>query len=241
MPRLLILCATQFEMALFLDRHPELVKEKTPSQLTLYSGVLGQTVVDCVISGPGVFNTVHALTVYLTRKRPSRILHTGIAGVFAPSGFGIGDIGIAGREQYVHTGVGCGTPEYAPLPFDLICDQPSTRRGIYPADATLLESYCGLFSRKVGGGAIALGNFITVSSITPSFAQAQKVYDHFSPVMEAMEGAAAFHVAALYRVPVIEIRAASNLVGERDKDKWDFPLACERVCQICRMVLAHPI
>ncbi|MBA3009609.1 MAG: futalosine hydrolase [Proteobacteria bacterium] len=240
MPRLLILCATQFEMALFLDRHPQLVKEKTPSHLTLYSGVLGQTFVDCVISGPGVFNTVHALTVYLTQKRPSMILHTGIAGVFAPSGFGIGDIGIAAREQYVHTGVGCDTPEYAPLPFELICGQPLTRQGIYPADAKLLEPYRGLFSREVAG-AIALGNFITVSSITPSFAQAQKLYDRFSPVMEAMEGAAAFHVAALYKVPVIEIRAVSNFVGERDKGKWDFPLACERICQICRMVLTHPI
>ncbi len=57
--------------------------------------------------------------------------------------------------------------------------------------------------------------------------------------MEAMEGAAALHVATLYHVPIIEIRAASNFVGERDKDKWDFPLACDRVRQICDVVIAN--
>jgi futalosine hydrolase len=57
--------------------------------------------------------------------------------------------------------------------------------------------------------------------------------------MESMEGAAAFHVAALYDVPIIEIRAASNFVGDRDKDRWDFAVACERVRQICETVIAH--
>lgn len=252
----LILCATEFEMARFLDQQSGLVKGKTPSGLTLYSGVLDDTPFDCMISGPGVFNTAHALTVYLEHTRPTLILDTGIAGVFASLGsgkddaggtggggavssgsMGIGGIGIAAREQYIHTGVGCNTPASC-LPFDLIANQPLTRQGIYPSDPKLLDLYHGLFSRGFAGP-VARGNFITVSSITASPGHAQKIYNRFSPVMEAMEGAAAFHVAALYDVPIIEIRAASNFVGERDKEKWNFPLACDRVSQVCKIVIAN--
>ena len=246
----LILCATEFERARFLDQQ-SLVKEKTPSGLTLYAGILDDIPFDCMISGPGVFNTAHALTVYLEHTRPGLILDTGIAGAFASFGsgkddvggvtgsgpIGIGDIGIATREQYIHTVAGCHTPA-AGLPFDLIENQPLTRQGIYPSDSGLLDLYHGIFTRELAGP-IARGDFITVSSITASPGHAQKIYTRFFPVMEAMEGAAAFHVAALYDVPLIEIRAASNFVGERDKDKWDFPLACERVRQICEIVIAN--
>ncbi len=243
----LILCATEFELARFLDHQP-LVKGKTPSGLIVYSGIIDDTPFDCMISGPGVFNTAHALTVYLEHTRPTLILDTGIAGGFASFGSGdddaggaigsggirIGDIGIAAREQYLHT---VNTPA-AGLPFDLIENQPLTRQGIYPVNPELLDVYHGLFTREFAGP-IARGNFITVSSITASHRHAQKIYTRFCPVMEAMEGAAAFHVAALYDVPIIEIRAASNFVGEGDKDKWDFPLACEKVQQICEIVIAN--
>ena len=249
----LILCATEFEMARFLDVKSGLEKRKTPSGLTLYSGILDDIPFDCMISGPGVFNTAHALTAYLEHTRPTLVLDTGIAGVFPSLGsgdhdakgagtvgwkpMGIGGVGIAAREQYIHTGVGCQTPDTACLPFDLIENQPLTRQGIYPSDPGLIDLYHGIFARKLAGP-IARGNFITVSSITASLGDAQKILGRFSPVMEAMEGAAAFHVAALYKVPIIEIRAASNFVGERDKDRWDFPLACERVRQICEIVIA---
>ncbi len=247
----LILCATEFEMARFLENKVGLVKEKTLSGLTLYSGSDSGASFDCLITGPGVFNTAHALTVYLEHARPNLILDTGIAGIFDCSGSDnpamaqgigrirrIGDVGIANREQYIHTGVGCNTPQASCLPFDLIENRSLTRQGIYSIDPNLFELYHGLLTREFTDP-IVRGNFITVSSITASLDQAQKYYQFFSCVMEAMEGAAALHVATLYHVPIIEIRAASNFVGERDKDKWDFPLACDRVRQICDVVIAN--
>jgi len=230
-------------MARLLENKRGLSKEKTLSGLTLYSGVS----FDCLITGPGVFNTAHALTVYLEHTRPKLILDTGIAGIFGCSGSDkpamakgigrIGDIGIATREQYIHTGVGCHTPDAACLPFDLIENRSLTRQGIYPIDHGLLALYHGILTREFGDP-IVRGNFITVSSITASLDQGQKNHHLFSCVMEAMEGAAALHVAMLYHVPIIEIRAASNFVGERDKDKWDLLLACDRVRQICEIVIA---
>ena len=59
--------------------------------------------------------------------------------------------------------------------------------------------------------------------------------------MEAMEGAAAAHVAALYQVPLIEIRAGSNQVGDRNKAQWDFSLACNRVTWICQTIIQQKL
>ncbi len=52
-----------------------------------------------------------------------------------------------------------------------------------------------------------------------------------------MEGAAAAHVAALYQVPMVEIRAASNRVGDRDKARWDIPAAVRTVAEICDVLI----
>ncbi len=237
MSKVLILCATEFEMAGFLDLHPDLHKHRTRSGLVLYSSPLA---FDCLISGPGVLNTSHALTLYLEQTRPDLILHTGIAGVFAGSGLGIGDMALATQEHYLHTGVGTGTLQQDPLPFDLIQNQPLTRQGIYAFDPLLVKFYQGIFTQALGDD-IALGKFITVSSITASRDQAQKIFSAWSPVMEAMEGAAAAHVAALYQVPLIEIRAGSNWVGERNKETWNFPLACNRVAWICQKIIQQKL
>ena len=84
---------------------------------------------------------------------------------------------------------------------------------------------------------VIMGSFITVSAITATAKTASNLFSAFSPVMESMEGAAAAHVSALYRIPLIEIRAASNFVGIRDKTKWNIPLAVDRVCFALKSLL----
>jgi futalosine hydrolase len=61
---------------------------------------------------------------------------------------------------------------------------------------------------------------ITVNRIStqPEFIQGMK--DKYMPVVESMEGAA-FHYACLKEnIPFIQFRGISNMVGERDKQKW---------------------
>jgi futalosine hydrolase len=43
--------------------------------------------------------------------------------------------------------------------------------------------------------------------------------------IETMEGAAFFYVCMHERIPCIALRAISNRAGERDKSKWNIPLA----------------
>ncbi|HKJ98240.1 MAG TPA: futalosine hydrolase [Desulfotignum sp.] len=123
-----------------------------------------------------------------------------------------------------------------PLPFDLVSGQPMTRQGVYLLDSDLAGSSTDLLAESLGCRVIQ-GPFVTVSSITGSYEKAAALSQAFSPVMESMEGAAAAHVAALYQVPMVEIRAASNRVGERDKNRWDIKKAVQTVAGICELIL----
>jgi futalosine hydrolase len=53
----------------------------------------------------------------------------------------------------------------------------------------------------------------------------RKIREQFHPDVESMEGAAFFYACLLSGVPFHQIRSISNFVEERDKSKWDIPLA----------------
>lgn len=222
-PRLLILCATELEMAPFLEK---------------YTGRLAPF--DLLMPGPGVFNTVLGLTRYLEQAKaeglPEYILHTGIAGVFRQSGLGIGDVALADPSRYIHTGVDTGDSLPDPLPFDLIQHRIGTDQGIYTPDAALAGDCMDAVSNRLGRP-IAKGLVLTVSAITGTPQKADQLWNVCSPLMEAMEGAAAAHTAAIYNIPLVEIRAASNWVGDRHKANWDIPKAAQQVARICEAVI----
>ena len=52
-----------------------------------------------------------------------------------------------------------------------------------------------------------------------------------------MEGAALAHVAAIYEVPLLELRAVSNLVEDRDLSRWRIPEAAETAQEAVRAVV----
>jgi len=234
-PDLLILSATYFEISHFLNCCPPDSKRLTKSGRKIISGKIHDKTYDLMITGPGVFNAAHAVTTYLEQDFPDLILQTGIAGVFRQTGLSAGDVAIATREHYIHTGIQTDSLENDPLPFDLIEADPLSRKGIYPFEQDRVDNSHEILSRILLTHKIKMvkGPFITVSSITSSVKQADRLYSAFSPVMEAMEGAASAHIAALYGIPMIEVRAASNFVGERDKSKWDIDLAAKQLERLC--------
>jgi len=241
-PDLVILSATLFEISHFLALHPGDSKRLTGTGLTIITGKAHHKIYDLMITGPGVFNAAHALSVYLEHSSPAMVLLTGIAGIFRQTGGNIGDVAIATQEHYIHTGIQTDYLENDPLPFDLIEADPLTRKGIYPFEQKRVDQAHEILSRFFVSKKINIikGPFITVSSITSSFKQADRLYSAFSPVMEAMEGAACAHIAALYDIPIIEVRSASNYVGERDKSRWDIDLAAKQLGRVCAAFQGFP-
>ncbi|MFO7748826.1 MAG: futalosine hydrolase [Desulfobacteraceae bacterium] len=194
-----------------------------------------------VITGPGSINCAQALAAELESNSPKLVLQTGIAGVFRETGLRPGDIAVADCETCIHTGVeDPSSPlKNAPLPFDLVRETPSTRRGIFPIDRTLSRHALELLSRRLRREKcrVMKGPFITVSTVTATRERARALFSLFSPCMEAMEGSAAAHVAALYNIDFLEVRCGSNYAGIRNKEQWNIPLAAQRACRAAACLL----
>ena len=49
----------------------------------------------------------------------------------------------------------------------------------------------------------------------------------FNPDIETMEGASFFYICARENIPFFAVRAISNRIETRNRDKWNIPLALE--------------
>ncbi len=230
----LVVCATVLELEPFFACHAPREEPFWQPGSRLFSLGSKENRMDILISGPGVFNCAWAMSGYLVRKTPARIFQVGIAGVFRGSGLVPGDVAVADEIQYLHTGVDRSGKTPMPLPFELIQDHPDTCFGRYTCDKRLARACLKALQKRRkdlinGDFQVVQGKILTVSLITGDIAQTIHIPGGGPPVMEAMEGAAAAHGAALYGIPLVEIRAGSNITGDRDKSRWHMPLAAERI------------
>lgn len=193
------------------------------------SGLLKNRPARVVITGPGIVNCVQALTAAIETSRPGIIIMTGCGGGFEKNGLGIGDIAIASEEIDIHTGIeGNEDPAIVKdLPFCLMEKEGLCIKNRYHMDKALKNIAMKTVTKEFAphGVTVKTGPFITVSTITASNRRAERLLEQFSPVIEAMEGAGAAHVAIHYNIPFLEIRSVSNLVGTRDLSKWNLPLS----------------
>ena len=202
------------------------VREYKSALFNAVSGTVKNRSVLLVATNPGIVNTAVALTSIIEKQRPAIVIQTGCAGAFCKSGLKTGDIAIASCEIDIHTGVECqkNNREFPlqTLPFALIKDKAITNR--YPTDRLLSEKATDIICAGIRAGA-TYGPFVTVSTITATKRRENVLYDAYAPCLESMEGSAAAHISALYDLPFIEIRSASNMVGDRNKQNWNLPLA----------------
>ncbi|MCP4112353.1 MAG: futalosine hydrolase [Desulfobacteraceae bacterium] len=198
----------------------------------IFSGYLEKKPVRILVTGPGIVNTVQALTAAVENSRPSLIIQTGCAGAFKEAGLGVGDIGIATEEIDSHLGTEPEN-ENSPLtdiPFSLITKDNLEIKNRYPVNCELADSAFDAVRQDFNIDKIQVkkGPFVTVSTITATDKRAKRLFEQFGACMEQMEGSGAAHLAIHYDIPFLEIRAASNLVGKRDRSSWNLPLAFER-------------
>ncbi|MFI0981144.1 futalosine hydrolase [Streptomyces sp. NPDC021093] len=152
-------------------------------------------------------STARALATAAAASAPyDLVISAGIGGGFAdvaPVGSVVvadaivaADLGAETAEGYVPvTGLGFGTVEHLP-------------------PAALVRTA----ARATGAAA---GTVLTVSTVTGTAARAAELrVRHPYAAVEAMEGFGVAEAAALFGLPVLEIRAVSNAVGPRDRDAW---------------------
>ncbi len=182
-------------------------------------GRIGPQAVRLVVTGPGIANTVHGLTAALAAGRPGLILQTGCGGGFGQAGIRPGDIAIASCEidaQFGREDAGAKTG-VSTLSFPVINRPEPEIFNRYPVDAGQSERALEILGATFGKSRINVlkGPFVTVSTVTTSAGRSDSLYHRYGALIENMEGVGAAHVAALYDIPFLEIRAVSNPGGCR--------------------------
>lgn len=230
----LLICAAVPEELAGVVRSLESRRSHTIGSRQVFSGQLKDVPTRLLVTGPGGFNAVQAITATIEHRRPQAIIMVGCSGAFPQSGLKVGDVAAATEEIDAHLGIEPNTPGAppAPLPFPVLTGSGMEIRGRYPinfftkAAAQYLEHWFQNDAIQV-----TTGPFVTVATVTASDQRAQWLFDAFAPVMENMEGAGAAHVAAFYNIPFLEIRCAGNLVGNRDRAAWKLTAAFDRCAQ----------
>ena len=81
-----------------------------------------------------------------------------------------------------------------------------------------IENYLKNYKEGIG---------VTVQTVTGASQRKEELMKQFNPHIESMEGAAVYYVCLQEGIPFFELRTVSNEVGEKEREKWNTPMALE--------------
>lgn len=179
---------------------------------------IGENEAGLQVTGIGSLMTTYELTKAIIQLRPDYIIQLGIAGSFdkdlvAPQVVLVkdelnGDLGVEEKEGFADI-------------FDLKLLDASAfpftgKRLVNP----LLENKTTCYGLPVVSG-------VTVNEISTNKNRIDLLKQQYGVAVESMEGAALHYAALKNKIPFLQIRAISNVVGVRDKQQWKIKEAIE--------------
>lgn len=241
---LAILTSVPFESEIILSQLKNVRKTEIAGK-TAYKGKLSNINILLMNTGIGDVNAAHSATGIIEHFPIRYIINSGVGGAYPHARLEIGHIAIALKEIYSDKGVISSKGQKGLKEIGIPLVQAGRRKYFneFPFDKRLIKkalyhlshisshsSPLPLGERKEVRGITKAGNFITVSAATGTYKRALELEKKFNAICENMEGAAIAQVCAIYKIPMLEIRGISNIVGERNKRKWNLKLASEN-CQ----------
>lgn len=213
--RVLLVAATAFEIAPALARAGV---ASAPTTSAVRPGEIVETeAFDLLITGIGQMQCATHISRALLTRMPEMVVQAGIAGSFTER-LGKGAVALVGAERLADLGAETSDGFADIVDMGLLKpDGPPFSDGWLKAPRGCVPSGIDLpFVRSV-----------TVNRVLSAPASIAWVRQRYDPDLVNMEGAALFHACLLQRVPFIEIRAVSDMVGPRDTRDWDIAGAVE--------------
>jgi futalosine hydrolase len=188
--------------------------------------------------GMGKTNAAHALTALLETRPVRGVIGFGIGGAYPDSGLAVGSVALASAAVYGDEGVqtpggwigteGIGIPLWTSGESRIYNEFALDLALVERARAALVDA----------GFDVRTGPFVTVSACSGTAALGDEMAARVPGALcEGMEGAALAHVAAIYGVPLLELRAVSNLVEDRDLSRWRIREAAETAQDAVRVMV----
>jgi futalosine hydrolase len=206
---ILIVSATQFEVKPLLD-----LMEIENAVIGVNKGVneINNNTITVLITGIGMVNTALMMGRY-AHTDYDLIINVGVCGAFDKQ-LELGELVHITEDVLSELGAEDGdgflTYNQMNLPGEHIY------KGIYKDSYLMIE-----LLKKVKG--------ITVNTVHGNDVSIEKVKQLYHPDVESMEGAAFFAACSGTKGNSVQIRAISNYVEKRDKEKWQMPLAIKNL------------
>jgi futalosine hydrolase len=193
-------------------------------------------------SGVGKASAAAATMALLALCRPAILIQIGCGGAYAGSGLAVGDLALASSEIYGDEGVLTpnGFLDLEALGLPLVEREGKRFFNRFPVDGTLLERVRPLLSQVAAAADCRLveGPFVTVSTCSGTTLAGTELARRTGGICENMEGAAVAQVCSRQQVPFLELRGISNLVEDRDFERWNLRGAAERAQRAVQALLA---
>ena len=201
---ILLIAATPFEIQPTIDALEAAPQKEAP--------------VAILIGGVGGLSTTWSLMRQIGRDRPDLIIQAGIAGSLIDRK--PGTVFVIDEEELADLGV-WEAGEFRTL-FDLRLAGANESPF---SNGRLINPYPALL--ELTGLEHARG--MTVNEITTDVRRIARYQQNTKVVVESMEGGPLHYVCLRENIPFLQIRSVSNVIGTRDKAKWDIPLAITRL------------
>jgi futalosine hydrolase len=185
--------------------------------------------ISCLVAGVGSVSTSWEMQKWISSNyKPDLAINIGIAGSFIDK-IRIGDVVMPLTDCFADAGIEDGN-NFLTLSEAGISDgfEFPFRGGVIHAD----QSY-GELLKKI----VKPVKAITVNTATGSEATRNKLVEKFNPDIETMEGATFFYICSREKIPFLALRAISNRVEVRNKDKWDIKLALSNLEEMLNEVV----
>lgn len=190
---------------------------------------LGNCEIALLITGVGSIATAWAMKQWLSvNEKPFLVINGGIAGSYNEE-IKIGDVVMPVTDLFADAGIEDGNSFLTMSEAGMVgSDEFPFRGGLIPYD----DNFGGQMK-----SVLKPVNAITVNCATGSEATTIRLKEKFNPDIETMEGATFFYICARENIPFLALRSISNMVGPRNKDKWDTRLAIDNLSDKLREVI----
>lgn len=152
----------------------------------------------------------------------------GCGGAYPDSGLSIGDLALANGEIFGDEGVYSenGFSDFSAMRLPMRTSSSKPFFNNWPIDQKMHDWAQPHLAEHAESTETTLcsGPFVTVSTCTGTTSQATVIKARTGGICENMEGAAVALACQQLSVPLLELRGISNLVEDRNTDRWNLPV-----------------
>ena len=183
------------------------------------SGLESNDIFDVLIGGVGVPATIFNLQKKLvTNHNYSHILQIGFGGIHRDSlntnNWHLGDLIAISKDAFGDIGA------LENNSFKTVTDM-----GLSKQDNWIVNTNIETLNSKK----LPVGTAVTCNTITDNNHIISPLRNYWNADIESMEGAAVHYVCNAYNMPFLQIRALTNIIGDRNKNNWKIKTATENI------------